>query len=75
MNNVWMLAITFVPMIMAGALMNTVANRTLTKKVPETATGEFFSSLSEHVSLFLINLFALNGPQVPLLVSVWQLTL
>ena len=37
-----MLAITFVPMIMAGALMNTVANGTLTKKVPETATGEFF---------------------------------
>ena len=53
-----MLAITFVPMIMAGALMNTVANGTLTKKVPETATGEFFSSLSEHVSLFLMNFFA-----------------
>ena len=54
-NNVWMLAITFVPMIMAGALMNTVANGTLTKKVPETATGEFF--FSEHVGLLLIHFF------------------
>lgn len=28
-----------VPMVMSGALLNTIASSTITKKVPETATG------------------------------------
>lgn len=28
-----------IPMVMSGALLNTIASSTITKKVPETATG------------------------------------
>lgn len=38
-NDAWLLAICFIPMVLSGALMNAIANSTLTKNVPETATG------------------------------------
>ncbi len=34
-----MLCVVMVPMVMAGSLLNTIASSTITKSVPETATG------------------------------------
>ena len=34
-----LLCVVMIPMIMAGALLNTIANSAITKRVPGTATG------------------------------------
>ncbi len=34
-----MLCVVMIPMVMSGALLNTIASSTITKSVPETATG------------------------------------
>ena len=38
-NSLFLLVVIFVPMVMSGSLMNTVASSIMTKKVPEIATG------------------------------------
>ena len=39
MNSLVFLAVILVPMVLAGSLLNTIANSAITKNVPETATG------------------------------------
>ncbi len=48
-DDFWLLALSFIPMVMASALMNTVANSTLTKKVPESATGNESLSINNYI--------------------------
>ncbi len=38
-DTIVMLCLVMIPMVMSGALLNTIASSTITKSVPETATG------------------------------------
>ena len=55
-NSLFVLALIMIPMVTAGALLNTIASSTITKHVPETATGTSLGlSMATHSTIRVVS--------------------